>query len=237
MPLRFLKSLTGAFHRAPTPAEVLATLRRSAIFQEDYPRRQRITHRQFAELSEEQLQDFWSIPVRAVRLTPNSLELRFMASGLGEARYLPAIPTLIELWQNCPLLPLREGVGWGLWEFGTHECLQTLIDTLEEHDCDYMAIAAIFTRDKMTSFDALSKYFDPDLMSLPGGGVIPNGVLRNFLPHETSERKLVWSDAVVGDLLFRDPRWFDLVKRMREHPVTEYTANWVLQYVDHATDK
>lgn len=231
MPFGFLKSLAGAIRQTPDLPAMLAALRNSAVFGEDYPRRQRITHRQFAEFSNEELRDFWKIPVRAAELAPNALDLRFLASGLGEAKYRPAIPTLIELWKNCPLLPLREGVGWGLWELGTPECLQTLIETLDEHDCDYMAIVAVFTRDEKSAFDVLSPYFDPDLMSLPGGGVVPNRVLRNFVPDEVPDREVDWSDAVVGDLLFRDRRWLELVNRAAQHPVTEYTANWVLEYV------
>ena len=95
-------------------------------------------------------------------------------------------------------------------------------------------MSAVFTRDGLNAFDTLSKYFDPDVMTLPGGQVVPNRILQNFIPREDPDRKAKWSDAPWGELLFRDRRWIQLVKRVRQHPATEYSANCVLEFAKSA---
>jgi hypothetical protein len=42
--------------------------------------------------------------------------LATLIKQLGEARYLPAIPTLAQLWRECALVPVRQAAGHALFK-------------------------------------------------------------------------------------------------------------------------
>jgi hypothetical protein len=68
---------------------------------------------------------------------------------LGRLRYTLAVPTLVRLWERCPVVPVWQAAGHALFQIGTPEAHGALQGALEEadHFATFLAIKSIVATD------------------------------------------------------------------------------------------
>jgi hypothetical protein len=218
---------------------VLRTLRESVLFSDDFPKRRRFSHAEWAALSEEERGESVRPGVIAIRRLKNFRELADAVNQLGKAKHAGAVPLLAELWAKCALQPVRTAAGHALRTIGTPEARQALQNLIEDSDhlSVYLAVASVFDEDPEKAFDRLGHYFEPSRLSQPGGAVIPNAALATFAPgsfvagHD-GELTPQWADSRAPSWLKQDARWVGLCAALRWDKHLGRTARDVLRYAD-----
>src|SRR5262249_32574077 len=143
---------------------LLGKLKRSVLFSDDLPRRRRISHAEYAGLTEEEHQRSHDPGLIAIRRVKDAWGLADIVNQLGKAKAPAAVPLLAELWGDCALHPVRNATGHALRAIGTPEARRVLREQIEDSDhlSVYLAVATVFDEDPATAFDRLSHYFGPE---------------------------------------------------------------------------
>ncbi|MEM7473624.1 MAG: hypothetical protein AAF483_01390, partial [Planctomycetota bacterium] len=230
---RVLEALFGKLR----PEELLSDLRKSVIFTDQFPNRNKISNIDFANLSDQEQMGFWDPSVTGIQILRESKENVIQISiDLREVADLPeAVPHFIYLWNECPTIPIRQAVGAQLLEIGSRECLECLAATLDQKQplSETYPVDAVFALEKENAFDKLAKFFEPERLLIPGGDIVAQTILRQFIPPECVDEQLNWKEAKQYEWLSADPRWFDLIVQHLDHPVLNWWATEVLRHVDY----
>jgi len=218
---------------------LLGTLRESVLFSEDFPRRRRLSHAEWAGLGEEERGRSCEPGLIAIGRVKNAWEMADIVSQLGKTKHPAAVPLLAELWADCALQPVRNAAGHALRAIGTPEARRALLGLIEDADhlSVYLAVDAVFDEDATRAFDRFSHYFEPGRVAQPGGAVIPNAVLATFAPGSfaagrNGELAPQWADSRAPSWLRQDPRWVRLCVALRHDKQLGHTARTVLRYAD-----
>jgi hypothetical protein len=218
---------------------LLDTLKKSVLFSEDFPRRNRYSHAERARLGEEEHARSREPGLIAIRRVKNAWDLADDINQLGKAKCAAAVPLLTELWADCALQPVRNAAGHALRAIGTPDARQALLDLIEDSDhlSVYLAVAAVFDEDAATAFKRFSHYFEPDRVAQPGGTVIPDAVLATFAPSSFAAGRKggltpQWTDSCAPSWLRKDQRWLKLCIALRHDKQLGHTARTVLRYAD-----
>lgn len=216
-------------------------LRGSDLFAADFPRRQRLSHAEFATLTEEEYEQSYSPgapEMVAIRRVKNVGELEDAVRRLGGAKYAPAVPLLAALWADCALVPVRNAAGHALRAIGTPDARRALFDLIDDSDhlSVFLGVAAAFDEDPARVYDRLHHFFEPTRLTQPGGAAIPHSILAAFVP--SSFRYIggksvpAWSLAQAPSWFRTDRRWLDLCVSLRRDPQIGRTARAALRYAD-----
>jgi hypothetical protein len=213
----------------------LQELERSELFSPAFPRRQRLTHEEWAALSAEERSKTLSPKLTAVRRIKNSGTLVDIVKLMGTAKYEPAVPVLSRLWKDCALMPVRYAAGHALRAIGSTHARAALAEQLEDSDdlSVFLAVRAVFDADPAAAFDQFSCYFDLRRVLRPGGRVIPEEVLRTF-GREWKPHEKIGGHWIMGapHWFAADPRWMELCLRLRLDPQLGRAAREVLRLAD-----
>ena len=90
------------------PSRLLRKLEDSALLAPDFPKRPRFTHAQWAESGDDAQRQALSAGVAAIRRVENATALAEMVRKIGDARLDRAVPTLVALWSDCAVSPVRK---------------------------------------------------------------------------------------------------------------------------------
>lgn len=218
---------------------LLRTLRESILFSEDFPRRRRLSHAEWAGLGEEERGRSNEPGLIAIGRVKNAWALAEIVRQLSKTNHPAAVALLGELWANCALQPVRIAAGHTLREIGTSEARRALLDLIDDSNflsvC--LAVAAVFDEDAARAFDRFSHYFEPGRVAQPGGAVIPNAVLATIAPGSfaaghNGELIPQWAEARAPSWLRQDPRWVSLCVALRHDKQLGHSARMVLRYAD-----
>lgn len=204
-----------------TATRILEQLRTSVLFADDFPRRQDENGGQ-----------------AAVERAPGCRELVDLVRELGEAKHEAAVSSLVELWNTCGLVPVRDAAGRSLRDIGTHEARAALVATLEDADHRSLSygVLALFDEDPSTAFDRCEPRFEESALRSSAGGRIAEVILRTFTPSSFRYRSGVevpsWHQPNAPTWFVEDHRWLNLCVRLRRHRSLGATARDALRYAD-----
>lgn len=215
----------------------LAAIMESGLLAADFPRRAHFTHVQWARMTDEQKLESRSPEKDAHTAIAGQSTLLGHLERLARERYEPAVPTLILLWNDCPLSAIRHAAGEALLAIGTPAARAALESMLD--DADYfpndndLAIRAVFAADPSRAFDRFAPYFDRDCVEAPGGATIPERVLWAFCPMAWVPRVgPQWNDPRAREWFASDPRWTELCVQLRRHHILGDAARNTLEHAD-----
>jgi hypothetical protein len=174
------------------------------------------------------------VGVHAIRALPKYRAIEELVRALGRARFEPAIPTLVELWKECAVEPVRIACGHALRSIGSREAREALTDTIQDadHFSVFIAVRAVFDADLVGAFEHFTPYFGEERLSQPGGATIPREVLSTFAPGAFSRAGPQWTEPRAPAWLREDDRWIALCVRLRRHPLLGQVARDVLRYAE-----
>jgi hypothetical protein len=217
------------FHFADSKAaRALKTLQDSMVLRPDFPRYARLTYTGFVALSEAERTRVKMCPITAIQMVGDILaSLQANIWTIAQAKHQPAIPTLIALWTDCAVLPVRDAAGHALYSMNTPEAYQALENLLDDHEqfSRFMAIKSIFAKQGPMAYEKLVDRFAHREPSDP----VPEEVLRFLSPSSFSKDGPIWHDGA-QEALRRDNRWLMLCARHRNHSDLGATARDVLRY-------
>jgi hypothetical protein len=210
------------------PENALAALQRSILFQPDFPKRARLTFSEFVSLSEAQrqeVQDRSLVAIQQARSVVRTIDHHIAV--LAHARYAPAVPTLVELWNDCALVPVRTQVGHALLTMQLPQAAHALEALLDDYETfsRHMAIRAVFSRNPDRAYDR----FEVRILQASTIDPVPAEILDLLAPHAFGRDGPIWFDGARA-MLDRDIRWLDLCARFRRHAHLGSTARNVLRY-------
>jgi len=212
--------------------QALEELLASILFQADFPKRVCMTGKAWAVLSDKKRYPLHRPSLKAIeKARPVRRHLEGLVSTLGKYRYEPATATLIQLWRECALVPVRVKVGHALYEIGTPEAwtaLKALLDD-SDHLSRFLAIKATFAMDGKQSYSAFEPRFDAPDKDDP----VPYDVLRFLAPAGFSRGSPTWHEGA-QNILARDKRWLQLCAKLRHHDHLGWDARRVLRYAPPA---
>src|SRR5689334_15154649 len=135
-------------------ATLLKQLQNSELFRQELPKRMLVNHATWANLSAEERHEKTRVGSVAIKAVRNFHALAEQVRALGRARYEPAVPTLVELWRECAVQPVRVATGHALREIGSAEARSALADSLQDadHFSVFMAVRAVFDTDALGAF-------------------------------------------------------------------------------------
>ncbi|WP_203831292.1 hypothetical protein, partial [Actinoplanes palleronii] len=154
---------------------------------------------------------------------------------LGRLRYEPAVPTLIRLWQECPVDPVAVAAAHALFGIGTAEARNALRSGIHDHEHfgRFMALKVMFTDDG-TVWDNVGGLFSDERLATTAGLTAAAETLHLLSPRSFSESGPEWHSEELRVLLSQDYRWLDLCDGLRDHEVLGHPARQVLRYADPA---
>ncbi|HEX4789387.1 MAG TPA: hypothetical protein VH372_13040, partial [Actinospica sp.] len=155
--------------------------------------------------------------------------------ALGRLRYEPAVPTLIGLWEQCPVQPIAAAAARALFGIGSAEARDALRKGIHGHDRlgRFMALKVMFT-DEGTAWDNVSHLFADECLAAPAGRTAAAEALSLLTPRSFSQSGPDWDSGELRDLVSRDRRWLDLCVGLRDDEVLGRQARQVLKYADPA---
>jgi hypothetical protein len=195
---------------------ILDELRRHPLMGGVVPDRRRLSYR---DLAGGRPQSAYEPSIRALELVPSWSLARDLVRELGALQYAPAVPTLVHLWERCPVVPVVHATGYALFEIGTSEAHAALQNALEEADHFFttLAIKSIVATDPGGAFDRLERYFSEDEIGVAAVRKIAGEILWFFGPTSHSRQGTTWSLPCIPTLLRQDSRWVRLALRLRRH--------------------
>lgn len=214
------------------PPRVLAALEGSVLCCGDLPDRPRLTLEEWQALSPHARQESWDVGIDAVRRVDHAAwgdRIR----ELGRARYEPAVPVLVHLWERCPVTPVRNAVAHALFDIGTPEARNALRASIDDHDdfARFMALKVVFT-DNGPAWDALSWLFTPERLSSSTGVTLAHDALGFLSPSSWSSNGPGWTLDALRTLIADDRRWLDLCVSLRNHQELGSAARKALRSAD-----
>jgi hypothetical protein len=214
-------------------AELLEKLRNSAVFRQPLPARIVYSNAEWAALGEEARREPTRVGVDAIRLIPGHAQIEKLVRQLGS--YEPATNDLIQLWQRCPVSPIRHAAGHALRELGTPPARAALIASVDDAT-DFLSrnlgVRALFEEGPSSSHQRLLPYFDETRVRAPGGATVPNAILSFFCPSAFRGNQPMWNEPRAPSWL--SDAWLSLCVRLRQHELLGDAARDVLRHADAA---
>ncbi|WP_221328193.1 hypothetical protein [Actinoplanes sp. L3-i22] len=173
--------------------------------------------------------------ISAVRVVADCQSVAEQIRVLGRLRYEPAVPTLIGLWEQCPVKPVEVAAAHALFAIGTAEARDVLRQAIHDHEHlgRFMAVRVMFTDDG-TAWDNAGHLFSDEGLATPAGLTAAAQALGLLGPRSFSPEGPEWYPAELRDLVSRDHRWLDLCVGLRDHEALGRAARHVLAYADSA---
>jgi hypothetical protein len=213
-------------------ARLLKALRAALIGRSDLPYRLRSTGAEREALAGEQRKSFYEL---GLQQTESVLEeVSGQVEALGQLRYEPAVPTLLELWEH-DLGPWGvANVGPALLAIGTPRARAAVRARIDDEDRSVRtrAIEALLTGERgawdTSAWDTMSWLFTRERLATSIGVRVAWEVLAQF------------GDSGQGpeyDFVAADRRWLDLCVSLRHHPVLAEVAREALRCADPAVTR
>jgi hypothetical protein len=173
--------------------------------------------------------------ISAVRGVADWRSVADQVRELGRLRYEPAVPTLIRLWEECPVNPVAVAAAHALFGIGTAEARAALRHGIHDHEhpARFMALKVMFTDDG-TAWDNVGHLFSGECLATTAGLTAAAEALGLLSPQSFSRSGPEWHSEELRDLVSQDRRWLDLCVGLRDHEVLGHQARQVLRYADPA---
>ncbi len=107
-------------------ARVLESLLEALGAWPDLGSRARVSIEQWSSLTADEAKAYQDVSISAVRSVAGGRAVADQIRALGRLRYEPAAPTLIGLWEQCPVHPVTVAAAHALFELGTTEARDVL---------------------------------------------------------------------------------------------------------------
>jgi len=211
----------------------LRAVRGSVLLTGELGVRPRMTLERWLSLSDAERSATWDVGISAVRRVDH-VAWRERIDALAEARYEPAVPTLIELWERCPVHPVLVGVGHALFEIGTVEARAVLADGLDDHEYfqRFLALRVVFT-DVAPAWERLAGLFTAERLAHEWGWTVAREALAFLVPSGWQGDSPLWTlDSAQRARVMADRRWAELCIELREHEELGSEAREALRYMD-----
>jgi hypothetical protein len=214
----------------PDGSEMLKALLAHPLLRGAVPDRRRITYADLPLPSEERHR----AGIEAIEATPTWEKASDLVRALGQLRHAPAVPTLVRLWERCPVMPVMVAAGHALFEIGTPEAHASLQSALEEaeHVTTFLAIKSIVATDPKHAFDRLERYFSDDALAVESTRAIAGEVLWFFGPASYFRDGATWNLPQLRALLLEDSRWVQTALRLRRHRAVGDQARHLLETLE-----
>ena len=216
--------------------EALTELQESILFSPEFPKWTGYVHKDRTEQASRPTPSWTESQAAAVqRAERSSWRLTMLVRSLGEARYEPAIPTLAQLWRDCPFNPIRVAVAHALFAMQTDEARRALEAMVYETDdfSRHFAIQAVFERDPQNAYDLFEPmFYDLSRAMVPMALSVLAVLAPSSYRHEGGQEQPSWTDPCAPEWLRQEPRWLDLCARLRRGERFGGTARDVLRHAD-----
>jgi hypothetical protein len=209
--------------------QILRELEGSILLAPDFPRRIRVTAREFDAMSKAERVALHEISLEAMaRACEHVSYLEAMVRRLGATRYEPAVPLLSRLWRECALAPVWLEAGHALLDIATPQAWDALEGALEDADslARALAVCAMFSRDVRLAYEALAPRF---ALASSRADPVCLSVLEFLTPSFTVGVGPTCRDGAVN-VLRQDSRWLDLCAKLFQHEHYGAPAYRVLQH-------
>ncbi|HEY1699493.1 MAG TPA: HEAT repeat domain-containing protein [Trebonia sp.] len=208
-------------------ARILRALRAALIGRSDLPYRLRPADAEREALTGEQRRSFYELGLQHAESVLE--EVSDQVEALGQLRYKPAVPTLLELWEHDPGPWDVGNVGAALLAIGTPQARAAVRARIDDEDRSVRTrtIAALLTGES-GAWDTMSWLFTPERLATSIGVGVAWEVLAQF------------GDSGQGteyDFVAADRRWLDLCVSLRHHPVLAEVARDALRHADPAVTR
>jgi hypothetical protein len=216
-------------------AQVLESLLEALAAWPDLGSRARVSIEQWSSLTADEAKAYQDVSISAVRGVGGGRAVADQIRALGQLRYEPAVPTLIGLWEQCPVHPIAVAAAHALFGIGTTEARDALRKGIHDHEHlgRFMALKVMFT-DEGTAWDNVSHLFADECLAAPAGQIAATEALGLLSPRSFSRSGPQWHSDELRDLVARDRRWLDLCVGLRDHEILGGQARKVLKYADPA---
>jgi hypothetical protein len=216
-------------------ARVLESLREALAAWPDLGSRARVSIEQWSSFTAGEAKAYQDVSISAVRSVADWREVADQIRALGRLRYEPAVPTLIGLWEECPVQPIAVAAAHALFGIGTGKARGVLRKGIHDHDHlgRFMALKVMFT-DEGTAWDNVSHLFADECLAAPAGQTAATEALSLLSPRSFSRSGPEWHSDELRDLVSQDRRWLDLCVGLRDHEILGRQARQVLKYADPA---
>jgi hypothetical protein len=214
-------------------ARVLESLLKELAQWPDVGSQARITIEQWNALSAGEARAYQDKGISAVRGVSGWRSVVNQIRELGQLRYETAVPTLIRLWEECPVIPVAVAAAHALFEIGTAEARDALRRGIHDHEHlgRFMALRVMFT-DNGTAWDNVAHLFSDECLATTAGLTAAAEALGLLSPRSFSRSGPEWYSKELRDLVSQDHRWLVLCVGLRNHEVLGRQARNVLKYVD-----
>src|ERR1700678_544104 len=216
-------------------ARLLDSVRETLLGYPDLGSRPRVSADQWNGLNAAAKRAYRNVGITAIRRFTGYRAVADHLRVLGQLRYEPAVATLTELREDCPVEPIRIAAAHALFSIGTSEArdaLRAAIDDCEHFD-RFMAVKTMFTEEG-TQWDNAGWLFSGNRLSTAAGLAAADNALRFLSPSSFSRAGDRWHLDELRDLLSRDRRWLDLCVSLRDHAYSGESARQALEYADPA---
>jgi hypothetical protein len=214
---------------------VLESLQQALAAWPDLGNRARVSIEQWSGLTADEAKTYQDVSIAAVRSVSGGRAAADQIRALGQLQYGPAVPTLIGLWEQCPVHPVAVAAAHALFEIGTTEARDVLRKGIHDHDHlgRFMALKVMFT-DEGTAWDNVNHLFADECLASPAGQIAAVEALSLLSPRSYSRSGPEWHSDELRNLVSRDRRWLNLCVGIRDHEILGGQARVVLKYADPA---
>jgi hypothetical protein len=218
-----------------TGAQVLESLREALAAWPDLGIRKRFSIEQWSSLTAEETKAYQDLSISAVRSVAGGQAVSNQIRELGQVHYEPAVPTLIGLWEQCPVHPVVVAAAHALFEIGNTEARDALRKGIHDHEHlgRFMALKVMFT-DEGTAWDNVNHLFADECLTASAGQIAAVEALSFLSPWSYSQSGPEWHSDDLRELVSRDRRWLDLCVGLRGHDALGGQARQVLRYAGPA---
>jgi hypothetical protein len=195
----------------------------------------RVSVEQWSGFTADEAKAYQDESISAVRAVGGGREVAGQVRVLGQLGYEPAVPTLVGLWERCPVHPVAVAAAHALFGIGNAEARDVLRKGVHDHDHlgRFMALKVMFS-DEGSAWDNVGHLFADECLATPAGRMAAVEALSLLSPHSYSRSGPEWYSDELRDLVSQDRRWLDLCVELRDHEVLGGQAREVLKYADPA---
>jgi hypothetical protein len=195
---------------------------------------QRLALAQFLSLSPSERAAVYQAGIDAVLSVEDLNEVRLRIWSLGDQKYQPAVPTLIDMWQRCAVQPIRDATGRALSLIDSPDGRAVFREGVDDYE-DLVrdrALETLFTDDG-SAWDNVSTLFGRDRLTTEAGLRVASAALGFLAPGWFQSEGPMWRLESARRLIAEDPRWLDLCVSLRDHPsFVGHVAREALRYSD-----
>jgi hypothetical protein len=215
--------------------QVLQSLQAALAAWPDLGTTERLSIEQWSNLTADEAKAYQDVGITAVRSVTDWRAVAEQVRTLGQLRYEPAVPTLIGLWEHCPIHPVVMPAGHALFAIGTIEARDVLRKGLHDNDHlgRFLALKVMFS-DEGTAWDNVSPLFADECLAARSGQIAAVEALALLSPHMFSASGPQWHSDELRDLVSQDRRWLDLCIGLLHHEILGDQAREVLKHADPA---